>query len=107
MSNFLNVANISVVIPTYNRCVLLKRAINSVLKQTIRSKKIIVVDEQTQYGNLSSAVQSELSKYDLFPKLKNISLPDEYVFENGGRDFLHKKYNLDEISILNFSKKFQ
>lgn len=72
-----------------------------------KTKKIIVVDEQTQYGNLSSAVQSELSKYDLFPKLKNISLPDEYVFENGGRDFLHKKYNLDEISILNFSKKFQ
>lgn len=72
-----------------------------------KTKKIIVVDEQTQYGNLSSAVQSELSKYDLFPKLKNISLPDQYVFENGGRDFLHKKYNLDEISILNFSKKFQ
>ena len=71
------------------------------------NEKIIVVDEQTQYGNLSSAVQSELSKYDLFPKLKNVSLPDEYVFENGGRDFLHKKYNLDEISILNFSKKIQ
>ena len=44
MSNFLNVADISVVIPTYNRCELLKRAISSVLNQTIRSKKIIVVD---------------------------------------------------------------
>ena len=31
------------------------------------TKKIVVVDEQTQYGNLSSAVQSELSKYDLYP----------------------------------------
>jgi|TARA_Y100000389_G_scaffold198468_1_gene235021 transketolase len=71
-----------------------------------KTKKIVVVDEQTQYGNLSSAVQSELSKYDLYPILKNISLPDEYVFENGGRDFLLKKYNLDETSILNFCKKF-
>ncbi len=44
MSNFLNVADISVVIPTYNRCELLKRAISSVLNQTIRFKKIIVVD---------------------------------------------------------------
>ena len=71
-----------------------------------KTKKIVVVDEQTQYGNLSSAVQSELSKYDLYPILKNISLPDEYVFKNGGRDFLLKKYNLDETSILNFCKKF-
>ena len=44
MSNILNVADISVVIPTYNRRDLLKRAINSALNQTIRSKKIIVVD---------------------------------------------------------------
>lgn len=71
-----------------------------------KTKKIVVVDEQTQYGNLSSAVQSELSKYDLYPMVKNISLPDEYVFKNGGRDFLLKKYNLDETSILNFCKKF-
>ena len=70
-----------------------------------KTKKIVVVDEQTQYGNLSSSVQSELSKYDLFPALKNISLPDEYVFQNGGRDFLLKKYNLDDFSILNFCKK--
>tara|TARA_Y100000591_G_C21784513_1_gene672996 strand:+ start:14 stop:859 length:846 start_codon:yes stop_codon:yes gene_type:complete len=67
-------------------------------------KKIIVVDEQTQYGNLTSAVQSELANNDLFPIIKNVSLPDEYVFQNGGRDYLLKKYNLDEISILNFCK---
>lgn len=69
-------------------------------------KKIIVIDEQTQYGNLTTAVQSELSKYDFFPKVKNISLPDEYVFQNGGRDLLLEKYNLDENNILNTCKKF-
>jgi len=69
-----------------------------------KTKKIIVVDEQTQYGNLSSAIQSELSNNDLFPVVKNISLPDEYVFQNGGRDFLLRKYNLDEDSILSFCK---
>ena len=69
-------------------------------------KKIVVIDEQTQYGNLTTAAQSELSKYDLFPVIKNVSLPDEYVFQNGGRDFLLEKYNLDEKSILNFCKKF-
>ena len=62
--------------------------------------KIIVVDEQTQYGNLSTAVQSEMSKNNLHPHILNLSLPDDYVFENGGRDYLLKSFNLDEISIL-------
>ena len=44
MSNIQNVADISVVIPTYNRCELLKRAINSVLDQTInvRDNDVII-----------------------------------------------------------------
>ena len=44
ISKVLNVADISVVIPTYNRCELLKRAINSVLNQTINVREIIIVD---------------------------------------------------------------
>ena len=44
MSNIQNVADISIVIPTYNRCELLKRAINSVLDQTINVREIIIVD---------------------------------------------------------------
>ena len=44
MSNVLNVSDISVVIPTHNRCELLKRAISSVLNQTICVREIIVVD---------------------------------------------------------------
>ena len=44
MSKVLNVADISIVIPTYNRCELLKRAIKSVLTQSIKTKEIIIVD---------------------------------------------------------------
>ena len=44
MSDFLNVADISIVIPTYNRCELLKRAVKSVLNQTIKTREIIIVD---------------------------------------------------------------
>lgn len=68
-------------------------------------KKILVVDEQTQYGNLTTAVQSELSNRQIFPKVKNLSLPDEYIFKNGGRDFLLKLNKLDEDSILNSCKE--
>lgn len=64
-------------------------------------KSVLVVDEQTQYGNLTSAVQLELSRNNIFPIVKNLSLPDEYIFKNGGRDFLLNLHKLDEDSILN------
>ena len=38
------IEDISVVIPTFNRCNLLKRAIYSVIKQTIEPREIIVID---------------------------------------------------------------
>lgn len=77
----------------------------NLIEKLSKTNKILVVDEQTQYGNLTTAVQSELAKYDLFPKVKNLSLPDEYIFKNGGRDFLLKLHKLDEESILKSCKE--
>ena len=53
---------ISVIIPTYNRCDLLKRAINSVIKQTITPKEIIIVDN----GSTDQTYQMVSS---LFPEI--------------------------------------
>ena len=44
--------------------------------------------------------------FDIFPKVKNLSLPDEYIYKNGGRDFLLKLHKLDADSILNSCKEF-
>ena len=44
MTYNLAVEDISVVIPTFNRRDLLKRAINSVINQTIKPNEIIVID---------------------------------------------------------------
>ena len=68
MSSVLNVADISVVIPTHNRLELLKRAISSVLNQTIKTKEIIIIDNgstDNTHGMISS----------LFPEIK-------YIYEN-------------------------
>ena len=53
---------IAVIIPTYNRCDLLKRAINSVIKQTITPKEIIIVDN----GSTDQTYQMVSS---LFPEI--------------------------------------
>ena len=42
---------VSVIISTYNRPQLLKRAINSVLKQTYKNIEIIVVDDNSSCNN--------------------------------------------------------
>ena len=68
MSNIQNVADISIVIPTYNRCELLKRAINSVLDQTINVKEIIIVDN----GSTDNTYEMISS---LFPEIT-------YIYEN-------------------------
>ena len=56
------IEEISVIIPTYNRCDLLKRAINSVIKQTITPKEIIIVDN-------SSTDQTYQMVSSLFPEI--------------------------------------
>jgi len=68
MLNIQNVADISIVIPTYNRCELLKRAINSVLDQTINVQEIIVVDN----GSTDNTYEMISS---LFPEIT-------YIYEN-------------------------
>ncbi len=59
MSYYKAIEEISVIIPTYNRCDLLKRAINSVIKQTITPKEIIIVDN----GSTDQTYQMVLSLY--------------------------------------------
>lgn len=65
-----------------------------------KSKKILVVDEQTPGGNLGSTIFENLSKNNIFPKIKVRSLKETYVFENGGREYLLKNYGLSEEEIL-------
>ena len=68
-------------------------------------KGIIVVDEQSPSGNLSSCIFEGFSHQNLFPKIISKSLPEKYLFENGGRDFLLNKYGLSTDDIIAATKK--
>lgn len=73
---------------------------NNLIEKLKDIKKILVVDEQTPNGNLTSAIQEKLSENKIFNYIQNLSLPESYIFQNGGRDYLLKSYNLDDKSIL-------
>ena len=68
-------------------------------------KGIVVVDEQSPSGNLSSCIFEGFSEQSYFPKIISKSLPESYVFENGGREYLLNKFGLSNDDIFEASKK--
>jgi len=59
-------------------------------------KTIMTVDEQSSVGSLESLIKENIStKHNILP----MSLPDQFIFENMGRDKLLDKYGLSISSI--------
>lgn len=77
----------------------------SLLPILAASRGIVAVDEQTPSGALGSAVFEALSSAALFPKLFQVTLPETYVFENGGREYLLRKFGLGEENVLQASAR--
>jgi transketolase C-terminal domain/subunit len=73
----------------------------NLVKVLSNCKKIICVDEQMPAGNLSSIISETFMDTELNPKVLNVSLKEEYLFENGGREYLLDKYGLSIEDIIN------
>lgn len=73
----------------------------NLVKVLSNCKKIICVDEQMPAGNLSSIISETFMDTELNPKILNVSLKEEYLFENGGREYLLDKYGLSIEDIIN------
>jgi transketolase len=61
---------------------------------------VVAVDEQSPSGALGSAVFEACSTFDIFPRIINVTLPEEYLFENIGRDGHLKAHGLTVENIL-------
>ena len=76
------------------------------LHKTIRKcKGVLVVDEQGESGGLASCIFENFNKNDFFPKILNICLPEKYIFDNGGRDYLLDINGLSKKDIINKGKQ--
>lgn len=74
-------------------------------KEISLCKGIVVVDEQTPSGNLSSCIFEGFSAQNYFPKIVSKCLPEKYVFENGGRSYLLKRFGLSNEDIIAATKQ--
>ncbi len=74
-------------------------------KEFSSCKGIVVVDEQSPSGNLSSCVFEAFSEQNYFPKIISKSLPERYFFENGGREYLLNKFGLSNDDIIKVCEK--
>lgn len=71
------------------------------LKQfLLKNKGIITIDEQYIDGGLGSCIFEFCSNENIYKKIKSIGLPNEYIYLNGGRDYLLKKYKFSYKGIL-------
>jgi transketolase len=61
--------------------------------------QIMTIDEQTSEGSLGSLIKENIDHY---AKIKSLSLPDKFIFENLGRD---KLLDSNGLSINNISKE--
>ena len=78
---------------------------NNLANAVAPCKGIVVVDEQSPSGNLSSCIFEGFSNQDYFPKIISKSLPERYIFENGGRDYLLNKFGLSNDDIIEAANK--
>lgn len=80
----------------------------SLLKTIKKYKKIITIEEGfIGNGGLDSLISKLIIDNQLDIKLKRMGFDDKYVFELGGRDYLHRLNNLSEESIIENIKNYE
>ena len=68
--------------------------------------KIITLEEHFLSGGMGSVVLEALAESDMQRRVLRLGIQDRYLFENGGRQHLHKVAGLDVEAILERAKKF-
>ena len=71
-----------------------------------QAKGVVAVDEQTPCGSLAAAVFEATSSSNNFVRIVSLTLPEMYVFENGGREYLLNKLGLSADGIRQAAKCF-
>ena len=74
-----------------------------------KAKNVLIVDEQTSYGSLSSAFLEYMCDANFTKNVHRMFVPDKHFFDNGGRETIHSLAGISNkhienkiLKILNF-----
>ncbi len=80
---------------------------NSQLKDIVlKYDKVVVLEEHFLNGGLSSAICESLFDLNILKPVLRLGVIDKYLFDNGGREYIHKLSGIDVESIEQKIKKF-
>lgn len=87
---------------------MLKALKEKLLFETMRRYKAVITVEEgfINVGGLDALISKILRDNNSSIQMKNLGFDDKYVFELGGRDYLHKLNNLDEEAIIKTIKEY-
>jgi len=71
-----------------------------------KNKGIIVIDEQNVHGGLASCIFEACSDFNITKTIKSVCLPNKYIYENGGREYLLNKFNISYKGIIKKYNQF-
>lgn len=63
-------------------------------------KGVVTLEEHFLSAGLGSIITEEMADLGILKPIKRIGMKDHYYFENGGREFLHKKAGIDLESVV-------
>jgi len=70
------------------------------LAEISTAKNIICLEENLSSGGLNEKISSVLMRNNVPARFDVIAIPDSFCYSYGSRDYLHKKYKIDELSII-------
>ena len=78
---------------------------NLISEMAKRSNGVIVLEEQSLSGGISESISNILIRDKKSVNFKTITLPANYIFENGTREQLLEKYGITAKKIINLSSE--
>jgi transketolase len=68
--------------------------------------KVVTVEEHFLSGGMGSAIVEAMADAGIMKRVKRIGIKDTYLFDNGGRGYIHKKAGIDAETIVNEVTRF-
>jgi transketolase len=70
-------------------------------------ERVVTLEEHFLSGGLGGAIVEAMADNGILKRVKRIGVADTYLFENGGRQYIHKKAGIDAPAVAEAIRRFR